>query len=482
VNEIQTSAQLAPKRFWLLTACLAAALLAAACTSSTTAESAPGGKGGKKGKNFAAGPVPVVTAVVTPKNVPIEIQVVGNVEAFSVVSVRAQVGGQLTAVNIRDGQDVKKGDLLFTIDPRPLEGQLAQAQANLARSRAQLEQAEANLARDMAQEKNARAVAQRAQKLFEEKLISREQADQLHTTADVQANALNADRAAINSARAQIEADQAAINNIRLQLSYTRIEAQIDGRTGNVTNKLGNIVNPGNTELVQILQMEPIYVTFAVPEARLAEVKRYMGSGTLPVTARPQDGSGEAEFGQLTFIDNAVDTSTGTIKLKGTFQNKGHKLWPGQFVNVTLRLTTRGGALVVPNQAVQTGQDGTFVYVVKEDRTVEVRPVTTGPRIDLDLVIDKGLQAGEIVVTEGQLRLQPGARVQMRGEGRGEGGFNGREGKGREGGAGAPGGESGFPGGKSGFNGEFKGREGGKRGEFKGGFKKEGNRDGNGPG
>src|SRR5262249_52823937 len=153
-----------------------------------------------------------------------------------------------------------------------------------------------------------------------------------------------------------------------------------------------------NTELVQIFQVEPIYVTFAVPEARLADVKKYMGSGTLPVTAKPQDGSGDAESGQLTFIDNTVDTSTGTIKLKGTFANKDHKLWPGQFVNVTLRLTTRGGAVVVPNQAVQTGQDGTFVYVVKEDRTVEVRPVTTGPRVDLDLVIDKGLSAGETVV------------------------------------------------------------------------------------
>jgi multidrug efflux system membrane fusion protein len=436
------------KRIGSAAACLAALALAG-CNGSAPAESG-GGKFGK-GKGFAGGgPVPVEVATVTSKSVPIEIQVVGNVEAYSVVSVRAQVSGQLTGVNIRDGQDVRKGDPLFAIDARPLEGQLLQANANLARSTAQLEQAEANLQRDMAQERNARAVAERAQKLFEEKLISREQADQLRTTADVQANALNADRAAINSARAQIEADRAAIQNLRLQLSYTQVEAPIDGRAGNVTNKLGNIVTANNTELVQILQVEPIYVTFAVPEARLAEVKRYMGSGTLPVTARPQDGSGDAEHGQLTFVDNAVDSSTGTIKLKGTFQNKGHKLWPGQFANVTLRLTTRGGALVVPNQAVQTGQDGTFVYVVKADRTVEVRPVTTGPRVDLDLVIENGLQAGETVVTVGQLRLQPGSRVQVRGEG------GGREGR--------PGAQES----KGGSSGDFRG---GREGRFQGGFK-----------
>jgi multidrug efflux system membrane fusion protein len=460
--------------FTLLAALLpfAALLALTACNSSSTADSGSGkfGKGGGKGKNFGgAGPVPVITATVTQKNVPIDIQVVGNVEAYSVVSVRAQVGGQITKVNIQDGQEVKKDTLLFTIDSRPIEGQMNQANANLLRSQAQLEQAEANLQRDMAQERNARAMADRAQKLFDEKLISREQAEQLRAAADVQTNALNADRAAINSAKAQIEADKSVINNLKVQLGYTTVEAPIDGRIGTVTTKLGNIAAANTTELVQILQVEPIYVSFAVPEARLADVKRYMGSGTLPVTAKAQDGTGDAETGQLTFIDNSVDTSTGTIKLKATFQNKGHKLWPGQFVNVTLRLTTRGGALVVPNQAVQTGQDGTFVYVVKDDRTVEVRPVVTGPRIDLDLVIEKGLQAGEIVVTEGQLRLQPGARVQMRGEGgRGAEGRGG-DGQGKDSKAGAA--SKAVPEG-GGKEGGFKRREGGGGpGEFKSGFR-----------
>src|SRR5204863_2233111 len=186
----------------------------------------------------------------------------------------------------------------------------------------------------------------------------------------------------------QIEADKANINSLQLPLSYTNIVSPIDGRTGNVTVKQGNIVTQNTTELMQILQTEPIYVTFAVPEARLADVKKYMGGGSLPVMAKPQDGSGESEYGTLTFVDNAVDSSTGTIKLKGTFKNTDRKLWPGQFGNVGLRLTTRGGAVEVPNQAVQTGQAGTFLYGVKADRTVEVRPVVTGPRVDVNLEID----------------------------------------------------------------------------------------------
>ena len=198
-------------------------------------------------------------------------------------------------------------------------------------------------------------------------------------------------------------------------MSYTTIAAPIDGRTGAVGQKPGNIVTANTTEMTTFNQVEPIYVTFAVPEARLSEVKNYMAQHTLEVTATLQDGSGNVDHGELAFVDNAVDTTTGTIKLKAMFQNQSRKLWPGQFVNVTMLLTTRGGAVVVPNQAVQTGQDGTFIYVVKEDRTVEARPVVTGPRVDLDLVIDKGLEAGETVVTDGQLRLQPGSRVQFRG-------------------------------------------------------------------
>jgi multidrug efflux system membrane fusion protein len=442
-------------------------LLLASCGSTSTADGGPGGGGGGggrkggKGKNFDGGPVPVVTAVATAKNVPIEIQVVGNVEAYSLVSIKPQVSGQLTNVFIQDGDYVKKGDKLFTIDARPFEAQLAQAQANMARSAALLEQAKANLQRDSANEQYLRGLAERYSKLVDEGVMSKDQGEQQKTNAAVAKQALEADRAAIASAQAQIDADKANIANIQLTLSYTTIYAGIDGRAGAITVKPGNIVNQNQTELMQILQVEPIYVTFAVPEVRLAEVKRYMGSGTLPVSARPQDGTGDEEFGQLTFVDNAVDTSTGTIKLKGTFRNAGHKLWPGQFVNVTLRLTTRSNAVVVPNQAVQTGQDGTFVYVVNDDRTVAVRPVTTGPRVDLDLVIDKGLEAGETVVTEGQLRLQPGSRIQTK-DGRGGGGRNG----GRQTGANSAG-PAGSDGGASPESAASKG--GFKNGDFKGG-------------
>ena len=402
---------------------LTAAFLLASCANSPPTEAGDGGKGkGKfKGKNAGGGPVPVEVAKVALKSVPVDVQVVGNVESYSVVNIRAQTGGQLTEVMFHEGEYVKKGDLLFTIDRKPLEGQLRSAEANLQRSTAQKLQAEANLAKDEANERYTRGQAERYAKLVQDGVFSKEQGEQLKSSADALKQGLEADRAAIRSLEAQMQADQSAINNLRIQLGYTTVYSPIDGRSGNILQKAGNIVAANTTDLAVISQIEPIYVTFAVPEARLGDVKRYSELGKLPVTARAQDGSGDLERGELTFIDSAVDTSTGTIKLKGTFQNKDHRLWPGQFVNVGLRLTTRNNAVVVPNQAVQTGQDGTYVYVVGEDRTVSVRPVKTGPRIDLDMVIDEGLKGGETVVTEGQLRLQPGSKVQIRGEQTGDG-------------------------------------------------------------
>jgi multidrug efflux system membrane fusion protein len=283
--------------------------------------------------------------------------------------------------------------------------------ATLAKNNAQLKQAEANLARDIAQEQYAQAQANRYAKLMQEGVISKEQSEQTRTNADAVAQAVSADRAAIESAKAEIVATQATVENYRVQLGYTEIRSPIDGRTGNIMVKQGNVVNANTMDMMTINQVEPIYVTFAVPEAQLRDVKKYMAVGKLPVTVIPQEDETGTEVGTLTFVDNSVDPATGTIKLKGTFPNKDHKLWPGQFVRVTLRLTTQMNALVVPNQAVQTGQDGEFVFVVKEDRTVESRPVTTSVRIDQDMVVNKGLELGETVVTEGQLRLSPGARV-----------------------------------------------------------------------
>jgi multidrug efflux system membrane fusion protein len=394
------------------------------CAGSGNATPGTGKGGGKKGGG--GGDVPVTVVKVERKDVPVDLQVIGNVEAYSAIAVKAQVGGVLNKVHFQEGDYVKKGDPLFSIDPRPLQAQLMQAQANLAKNNAQLRQAEANLARDIAQEQYALAQAARYAKLMQEGVISKEQSEQTRTNADAISQAVSADKAAIESVKAETGATQATVDNIRLLLEYTEIHSPIDGRTGNLMVKQGNVVNANTVDLMTINEVEPIYVTFSLPESQLPMVKKYMARGKLPVTVIPQDDETARESGLLTFVDNNVDMGTGTIKLKGTFPNKEHKLWPGQFVRVSLRLTTQNNALVVPNQAVQTGQSGEFVFVVKDDRTVESRPVVTGVRADQDLVVDKGLEFGETVVTEGQLRLAPGSRVAVRDNNRpGRGGKGG---------------------------------------------------------
>lgn len=359
--------------------------------------------------------VPVTVAKASQRSVPIDIQVIGNVEAYSTIGVKSLIGGQLQQVNFREGDYVKKGQLLFKIDPRPLEAQVHQMEANQLRDTALLKQAEANLLKDSAQESYARAESVRYAQLFRQGVISKELDDQYAANAGTQHNLVEADRASIESAKAAIEADKANLENARVQLSYSDIYSPIDGRTGNLAIKQGNVVKASDIDIVTINQLAPIYVTFTVPESQLAEIKRRSAAGKLLVLAAPQ-GEGETglETGALTFIDNAVDLNTGTIKLKGTFPNTDHKLWPGQFVRVTLRLATLTDAVVVPTQAIQTGQEGQFVFVVKPDMTVESRPVTPGVRAGEDQVIDRGIAGGETVVTEGQLRLVPGSRVQIK--------------------------------------------------------------------
>ena len=391
----------------------AGVLALSGCSSNgATTDAGKGGKGGKKGG--MGGDVPVTVVNVSQRDVPVEIQVIGNVEAHTTITVKAQVGGQLTKANFQEGDFVKKGELLFEIDPRPLQAALSQAKANHLRDEAVLGQANANLARDTAQNRYLNAQADRFAKLFESGIISKDQAEQQRANADASGQALAADQAAIASAKAASEASQAQIENATVQLSFTTIRSPIDGRTGNLAVKQGNVVLANSMDLMTINEVEPIYVTFGVPESQLTDIKRYMAQGRLRVRVRPQEDPDAEETGDLTFVDNAVDMTTGTIKLKGTFPNTDHKLWPGQFVRVTLRLTTQPNAIVVPNQAVQTGQNGSFVYVVKKDRTVEARPVVTGARVDQDMVVEQGLEAGETVVTEGQLRLAPGSRVAVR--------------------------------------------------------------------
>ena len=423
---------------------LAALLALAGCSNSPTADSDGGGGGGGKGKGKkggggAAAPVPVLVATTKQQNVPIEVSAVGTVEAYTTISVKSLVNGELTDFFFKEGDYVKKGDKLFTIDSRTYEAALKQAEANLAKDRALQTQAEANLKRDTASQQYARDTAERYQGLLKDGIVSKDQTEQLASNANASAQSVDADRAAIASAQAQIEADQANIGNLKIQLSYCVQYATIEGRTGNVSVKKGNIVTPNSQEVLTINMVTPIYVTFAVPEAKLNDIRKFMAAGKLPVFAKSQDEAGLGEQGYVTFIDNSVDTTTGTIKIKGTFENKDLKLWPGQFLNVTLRLTTMPNAITVPNQAVQNGQDGQFVYVVADGKKVEARPVTIGERVDQDLVILKGLEPGETVVIDGQLRLQPGSAVTIGEGGGGGGGRRGGGGKGKS----APDGDSG---------------------------------------
>jgi len=412
-------------RFVQLAVPALAVATAAACSGTSAAPA--------RGRGGEGGPVPVVTTKATQRDVPVDIDGIGNVEAYSTISVRAQITGQLTEVLFHEGDSVKKGDHLFTIDPRPFQAQLEQANANLKRDEALLNQAEAQLARDASNAEYMQLSAERNAQLNARGIISKDQAEQSRSQADATAASVKADKAAVESARAQLVAQQAAVDNAKLALEYTTIRSPIDGRTGNLTVKAGNLVSANTTELMTIAQVQPTYVTFAVPAIHLPTIKRHLATDHLPVTATPQDADAQPAEGLLTFVDNTVDATTDTIKLKATFPNTDHRLWPGQFARVSLRLTTLPNATVVPSQAVQTGQDGQFVFVVKPDSTVEQRTITVGQRVGEDVVINKGLNPGETIVTEGQLRLEPGSRVQSGGgrdsgapAGRGRGGRGGR--------------------------------------------------------
>lgn len=377
---------------------------------STQAKDTPAKKGGDG--------VPVLAAAVSKKDVPLELQVIGNAEAFSTVSVRAQITGPLLKVHFTEGDFVKKNDLLFTIDPRPFEASLREAEANLLKSEAQLAQARATLKRDQAQATYAKSQADRYRELMRQGIFAKDQTEQVEASADAALEIVRADDASIKSAEASIVAGRATVDNMRIQLGYTTIRSPLDGRTGNLSVKEGNLVTANSMELISINQVQPIYVTFSVPESNLNDIRGYMDAGKLEVNAAPQDG-GKPEKGVLKFVDNAVDQATGTIKLKGVFGNADRQLWPGQFIRVTLRLATQKEALVAPSQAVQEGQDGQFVYVIKLDQTVEVRPVKTGSRLGQETVIASGLEPGETVVTEGQLRLAPNMKVRIRVAGEG---------------------------------------------------------------
>lgn len=358
--------------------------------------------------------LPVEVATVVQKQVPVQLRTIGTVQPYSTVTVKSRVAGQIMQVSFAEGQDVTKGTLLFMIDPRPFEATLKQAEANLERDLAHVRQAEANLERGMAQEKNAKADADRFKMLFEKGVVAQQQYDKFRTDWEALVATVEADRAAKANAEATVLADRAAVENAKLQLSYCSIHSPMDGRTGSLIVQEGNIIKENDANLVVINQITPIYVTFSAPEQSLREIRKYMAIGNLKVHAMIPNDEASPEEGFISFVDNAVDSSTGTIKLKGTFTNKGKRLWPGQFVNVVLTLTQVPHAAVVPSQAIQTGQQGQYVFVVKTDLTVETRPVVSGLTLNNETVVQKGLLPGEIVVTDGQLRLYPGAKVEIK--------------------------------------------------------------------
>ena len=416
------------------------------------AQAARGGGGGANarggGRRGGGGPVPVVTAKVQTKSVPVNIPAVGTAEAMSTVQIRGQVTGQLSQVHFGEGQDVKKGQLLFTIDPRPFE--------------ATLQQAEAVLARDTATAKNSEQQRTRSEDLYKRGLIPR---DQFETQ-----------NASYEALQATLQADRAAVENAKLNLNYTRIVAPMAGRTGSLGAHPGDLVRANDaTPLVTINQVSPIYVTFSVPGRYLGQIRQYQAKKPLAVQARgqapvppgaqvqapqlPTSGTdvapgqgatmvappGLVEDGRVSFIDNAVDSTTGTIRLKAAFDNRDQGLWPGLFVQVNLSLTEEANSIVVPATAVQPSPTGQYVFVVKPDRTAEVRPVTVLRQFGEEMIIAQGLRDGEEVVTDGQLRLTPGAQVTTggprgggSGNGSGEGGGQGQE-RGNRGGRGRAG-------------------------------------------
>src|SRR6202162_4477805 len=344
-----------------------------------TKDAAPiaGGSGGRP-------PAPVVVASVERRDVPVQIQAIGNVEAYQTVQIRSQVNGQIQKIFFKEGQDVREGQLLFQLDKRPFQ--------------ADLEKAIGQMKHDQAQAENSGIQADRYSGLEKQGIVSHEQAEQLRAQAQADASAVEADRATVDAAR--------------VQLQYTDIVAPINARAGALLINLGNLVKANDTPyLVQLNQVTPIYVTFSVPEANLDRVRHHFSSGQLKVLAFPKGQADTPAEGRLTFIDNGVDTTTGMFKLKSTFQNKDRRLWPGEFVDVALELSTQKNAVVVPTKAIQTGQQGEYVYVVRTDSTAESRPgKTAGAYQNLTLISD-GLKAGEQVIVNGQLRVAPNAKV-----------------------------------------------------------------------
>jgi multidrug efflux system membrane fusion protein len=333
------------------------------------------------------GVVPVSVQAAIKSRVPLEISVIGNVVPIATIAVKSRVDGQIQRVFFGEGQYVKKGEPLFQIDPRPYRVALSQARANLARDAAQL--------------RNAELEEKRALALIKDKLVSQQEVDQKSTQ--------------LETLRAALQADQALVDSAQVNLDYTAISSPIAGRTGSLQIAAGNLVKANSDPaLVVIRQISPIYVSFAVPADRLPEIRNFSERDVLRVQASPTNTATAPTQGNLTFIDNTIDTATGTIGLKATFANEDSALWPGQFARVSLVLSDLPDAVVIPARAVQAGQQGDHVFVVTDGHTAQSREVKTGVRYGELVVIEQGIAAGEQVVTDGQLNLVSGTKVEIK--------------------------------------------------------------------
>jgi multidrug efflux system membrane fusion protein len=371
------------------------------CTAHTAAPPAPAG-------------TPVVVAKVSQKLMPVEVTSVGNVEPISTVAIKAQVSGELLNVHFKEGDFVQKGQLLFTIDSRSFQGQVGTMQANIEKDQASLKQAEANLAKDTAQLEYAQREVKRYETLQQRGLIATESSEQVRSQANAMQESTRADRAAIENVRAILEVDQHALTAAKLQLSYTTIYSPIDGRTGAVMLKPGNLIKSADVPIVIVNQTNPIYVNFTVPQQYWPEIKKNIKDAALHVTATVAQDPTHPLQGNVIFVDNAVDATTGTLHLKASFENSENQFLPGMFVNVVLRLSEQPNTKVIPSQALTEGQNGTFVYVVKPDNSVELRPVVSSRSYEGSAAIDKGLELDEMVVIDGQARLTPKSKVQIK--------------------------------------------------------------------
>jgi membrane fusion protein, multidrug efflux system len=386
----------------------------------------------KAQQSFDRPPAPVTVTVAITQDVPTYLDAIGKTAAREVVSIQPQVSGRITKIHFTDGADVKKGAMLFTIDTRPFEASLRQAQANVSKDIALKKQAEANLAKDVAQAKWGEVQVKRYGELVRSGVVAREQYEQLRANADSLNAAVDADRAAVHSADEAIKVDTAAVDSTKVQLSYCYIRSPIDGRAGQRLVDIGNVVNPGGSSgssassgssssgpsgngnaLLVIERLDPIYADFTISQDKLADVQQQMRAGRLRTEVRLPDSGDDPVIGQLTFLNNAVENATGTVNLRATIPNTGHRFWPGRFVNIRLVLSTIHGAVLVPANAPQMSGKGSYVYIVKQDSTVEQRQVSLGQRQGDLIVVESGVQPGERVVTNGQIGVTPGGKVRI---------------------------------------------------------------------